>query len=421
MAIKSLKVDTLPKRVALLVAATVCAFAAWNAARWGMANSAAGRADSPEVAEYLTQLAPSDPQTHFATAVLLERSFDEADIQKALREFELAAAAAPDNYLYWFELGRARERAGDAQGAESALRRAIELAPNYARMRWGLGNALLRQGRTDEAFVEIRAAVAGDPALAAPAVVSAWQFYDGDLASIRNALGTTARVDAALATLLAREKRLDDAMAVWSNIPAEEKRSGSKEVGTALLAQMIEAKSYRHAAQISTDLGLVEGASVGQIVNGGFESAVKTDGAGAFEWRLSAGLEPQIVLTAGQKHGGNQSLAMVLNSATGQELRTISQIVAVEPGATYELKVFFKSDLRARATFKWDVTDADGKPITSTDAIPVHADWTPLAVRFAVPASTDGIVIRLSRESCGQVCPVAGNLWLDDITLTRLK
>ncbi len=179
MTVKSLKIDTLTKRVALLVAGVVCVFAAWHSARWGMANSAAGRADTADVTEYLTQLAPSDPQTHFGNAVLLEKSFDEEDIRRALAEFELAAASSPDNYLYWFELGRARERSGDAEGAESALRRALALAPNYARVQWGLGNALLRQGRTDEAFGEIRKAVAGDGAYAGPAATSAWQFYDG--------------------------------------------------------------------------------------------------------------------------------------------------------------------------------------------------------------------------------------------------
>ncbi len=185
---------------------------------------------------------------------------------------------------------------------------------------------------------------------------------------------------------------------------------------------MIAAKNFRSAAQISADLGIVEGAAIGKVANGGFESAVKPEGAASFDWQISAGLEPQIVLTPGQKHGGNQSLALVFNSNTGSELRSISQVIAVEPGGTYEFEIYFKSDLRTRGTFKWEVADAgDGKLIASTGPIPANAEWTRIGVRFSVPASTDGIVVRLVRDPCGQVCPIAGNLWFDDAALVRIK
>jgi Flp pilus assembly protein TadD len=161
----------------LIAAAVALIPAAWLVVRWSMAGSAVQRADDAQLAVYLTTLAPDDPRTHAAAAVQLEKSFDPDDIARALGELETAAALAPANYAAWLDLGRARERSGDTEGAETALRRALELAPNYSRVRWALGNALLRQGRLDEAFPEIRKAVAGDKTFGTPAVVAAWRIH----------------------------------------------------------------------------------------------------------------------------------------------------------------------------------------------------------------------------------------------------
>src|SRR5687767_4526530 len=135
----------------------------------------------------------------------------------------MATGSSPQNYLLWLELGRARERSGDAEGGERALRRALELAPNYSRVQWALGNALLRQGRTDEAFAEIRKAVVGDPTFAEPAVTAAWQFFDADVAAIRRAMDGSPRFDSALAALLARERRFGEALDIWDRMTPDAK------------------------------------------------------------------------------------------------------------------------------------------------------------------------------------------------------
>lgn len=385
-----------------------------------MANSAAARNDDAAVAVVLTDLAPDDPQTHYAAAVLLEKSFDQADIRKALNELEIATALAPENYLFWLDLGRARERGGNAEGAERALRRALELAPNYSRVQWALGNALLRQGRIEEAFEEIKKAVAGDPAaFANPAAATAWQFFDGDIAAIRRAVGDSPRFESALAGLLAREKRFDQAMEIWRGLSPEEKKVSSRETGTMLAGKMLEEKKFRYAREVLADLEDKDtDPQIGQITNGGFESAVKPEGAGPFEWQISSGLKPQIVLSNGQKHGGSNSFLLIFNSGDGKDFRTVSQLVTVEPGASYEFEVFYHSDLKTSAAFKWEVADAAaGKQIAVSDAIANKAEWSPLRVKFTSPIASDGIVIRFIREGCGQVCPVAGSLWFDDVTL----
>ena len=419
---RSVKIDATWRKIASAAVGVVCVVAAWQFSKWGLANSAAYRAGDVDVAQYLTGMAPSDPQTHYAAAVFLEKSFDPVDIQKALTELETAVALSPNNYLLWLDLGRARERSGDAEGAERALRRSLELAPNYSRVQWALGNALLRQGRTEEAFAEIRKAVIADPTFAGPAASAAWQFFDGDIAKIRNAMAGSKRFAAALAGLLAREKRFEEALAHWDELSADEKRTTFKDAGVTLTEGLLAAKRFRDAQRITAETGTGAIAlAVGTVTNGGFESAVKIDGAGTFDWQIAPGLQPQIVLSGGQKHGGNNSLYLIFNSNDAKDFRPIAQTVAVEPGAAYELEVFYRSEIKSSAEFKWEVADADGKRIAVGPPIALQSDWTSIRVPFAVPPMTDSVTIRFVREGCGQVCTVTGNLWFDDISLKRIQ
>ena len=94
------------------------------------------RAGYKEVAEFALTLAPNDPQTHYTLAVFDEKVFSPENLQKSLAEYEQSAALSPNDYRVWLGLGNARERSGDAAGAELALRKSLELAPNYAPVHW---------------------------------------------------------------------------------------------------------------------------------------------------------------------------------------------------------------------------------------------------------------------------------------------
>jgi Flp pilus assembly protein TadD len=417
--IQSIKLNAAWKKAGTLLVVGVVIFAAWSFARMGLANSASVRTEDKDIALVLTDIAPNDPQAHYTAAVFLERSFDPGDIERALREYELATALAPENYLYWLELGRARERSGDSTGAEGALRKALELAPNYSRVQWALGNALLRQGRVDEGFVEIKKAIASDPtAYSNASAITAWQFFGGDTAAIRRAVGDSPRFDGSLALLLAQEKRFDEAMKTWRGIAADDRKNLLVDTAKILAGKFLAEKQFRFAAEVladSSDPGSVPKA--GSVTNSGFESAVKPDTAGPFEWKIAAGLQPQIVLTNGEKHGGNNSLLFVFNSGDAKDFRTVSQTVAIEPAAAYEVEIFYRSDVKTSAIFRWEVADADGKPIALSDPIANKAEWSPLRIRFTAPANVDGVIVRLVREGCSQVCAVTGSLWFDDISI----
>jgi tetratricopeptide (TPR) repeat protein len=72
--------------------------------------------------------------------------------------------ANPHDAALQFGLGEALLREGRLGEAEANLRRAAELDPSDWSSRFGLGTAQYQRGRTDEALASWRAALALDPA-----------------------------------------------------------------------------------------------------------------------------------------------------------------------------------------------------------------------------------------------------------------
>lgn len=422
---KSIVLETALTRAVLPIAMLICLAAIVFFVKWFFANSISAQAPSKDVAEFSVGLAPNDPQTHYALAVLNEKTFLPADLSKSLTEFEQATALAPYDFRLWLALGKARERRGDAAGAEAALRQALALAPNYAAAQWTLGNVLLRQGKTAEAFNEIRrAATANDAAYKNQTITTAWQIFDGDLAAVRQHIGDAPNLNAALAVFLAKAKRFDEALEIWNRLSPEEKKTNLKSDGENLFGEMLAGKKYRDARRVQQsfdDQPEAERFAPGKIFNGGFETEVMREKAGIFDWRIADGAQPQIGFDDAQRHGGNRSLVIIYNSANGKDFRLVSQMAVVKAGKTYQFELFYKADLKTAAAFRWEVVDAaDDKVLATTGAISTNADWTNLKAEFTTAENTQAVTLRLARESCKSIiCPISGKVWFDDFAINE--
>ncbi|MEO6654905.1 MAG: tetratricopeptide repeat protein [Pyrinomonadaceae bacterium] len=429
MSLKILKFEPKRARVFLIIVALICIVATWFIIKWNFANAVSSRIDvtlpeSKLVVDWLTGVAPSDPQTHYTSALLLEKTFDSNDLARSLREYELTTALSPHNYVMWLNLGKARSQNGDPDGAAVAYQRALELAPNYAAVQWVYGNSLLRQGEMDEGFALIARSAASSADFSRTAVATALQIFDGDLIQVRRVLGDNDVTNAALVTALPGSQRFNEAVEAWSKLGAEDKTDKFSKLGETLAGQLAEAKKYQLAARLAADSrgGEAEKPVVGQVSNGGFENGVKLRNAGLFEWHIAEGGEPQIGLSEAQKRSGNYALFMLFNSFDSASFRVVSQTVAVDPGAEYEFEVFYRSDLKTSAVLKWEIADAaTTAPIASTPPMATAGDWTSLKVKFIVPRGGDGVLIRLVREGCtGVTCPMTGKAVFDDFSLRRV-
>lgn len=421
MSVKSIQLNSLARHVILPLAALFCLLLVFFVLKWYLANSLAAHADQKEIAQAAADLAPSDPQSYLALAVLSEKSFLPEDLPESLREFEKATALSPNDYRLWYSLGRARERRGDAEGAELALRKSLELAPNYAQVQWTLGNILLRRGKIDEAFANIRQAVAADPNFANPAVSTAWQIFDGNVSRIAPAVGDSPPAKAALSGFLARQKRYDEAFHEWDALSEKEKKETYKQNSDELLKLLLQAKKFRDALSVQTQIATAdtEKPVAEKIVNPGFETDVKTSGEGIFEWHIAEGTQPAIGVDDIHKRGGSRSLVIAFNSLNGQDFRAVQQTVVAAPNKTYKFEVFFRSELKTPATLRWEIVDAaDGKVLAATEAVQGNSEWASLKAGFTTLPTTEAVTIHLARVPCTvAVCPILGKIWFDDFSL----
>jgi hypothetical protein len=414
-------------KIVLVVTAIGCIFIGCIFVRWNLGNVAAQQTDpkgrdSIDIAKWLAELSPSDPRTHLFAAKAYESTFDPNDLYRSVREYELAASLSPHNFATWLSLARSRGLQGDVEGSFKAYDRALGLAPNYSLPRWMYGNALLRDGRTDEGFSLVSAAASSDPKYLRPAISTALQLFDGNVDAVRRGLGNTVQTNAGLARELFVLGRIQESFESWQQIEPEAKKQEFRELGQMLSTKFADLKKFRMAASIQCDIDFDRSGVTGKVVNGGFEEEVRLGNTDIFNWRITEGSHPQVGISETVKRSGKYGLILMFSSFESAGFRSLEQLLPVEPSVDYELEMYFRSDLRTEATLRWEVIDAvTSKLIAASDPINKAADWTPLRIRFKVPGDSDGVQIRFVRNGCtGPACPMNGRLIFDDFSLKRL-
>src|SRR5262245_56742000 len=175
---------------------------------------------------------PHNPLTHWRRGGVYlnaaNEEMEESRVGVAIDELRAATRMSPDDYRLWLALGRALDRGGDTNEGRVAFERAISLAPNHFDPRWAFGNHLLRAGDRDGSFARMRLAL-NDRLSALPLIFDyAWDVYRGDGKAIASALDPPRQVKSQLAALLIHRGRVDDAMAVWREMPSRSANDAQK-------------------------------------------------------------------------------------------------------------------------------------------------------------------------------------------------
>jgi hypothetical protein len=413
----------------LLAPLALVVLGVWYGMRWCVGNTMAEWLPDLNTASAAARLAPANPQAHFTLARLRERSFLPEELPEAARHYEEAARLSPHDFRLFMELGRVRGLVGDTRGGEAALRRAVELAPSYPEPRWYLGNLLLRQGRTEEAFAELRRAGETSPEKFLPQVIElSWRFYDADVPSVLAAVGNSARARGQLMDYLINLKRPDDARQLWEGFDTEQRKL-VRATGDKLLLRFLEAKRFNDALELHRELSALGGtpteAAPERVLNGGFESAVGAPGKNPFEWQVVPLAGVEMKLDGGVRQEGARSLRLAFNSAETLSFRNISQLVAVEPQARYRLAYYVRTeDLKGEATPATEIVDAAQPERVLAASPPLAAGttgWQAVALDFTTAPGTQGITLRIVTRQCpAAICPLFGKVWYDNFNLQRL-
>ncbi|MGH9935303.1 MAG: carbohydrate binding domain-containing protein, partial [Blastocatellia bacterium] len=292
----------------------------------------------------------------------------------------------------------------------------------YAQPRWQLGNTLLRAGRYDEAFAELRRASASNPALLPNLIDLAYGLYNGDVGAIEQAVRSqTPAAYCWLARICARNGKADEALRLFrvaGPIPDQERK--------ALLTELLSAKRFPEAYEVwaagrreSNRAVLYEGQVA--IADGGFEDEIETDTAG-FGWQIWRA--PQVIsvsLNAHQPHNGSRSLLIEWSGDLQPSTPVVSQLIIVEPKTRYRLSFWARAEeLVTGGPPTVTVSDPGGERLFGQSAPLSQATsgWSQYSVEFETTAETRTALIAVRRQGCGAApCPIFGRAWFDDFTL----
>jgi tetratricopeptide (TPR) repeat protein len=426
--IKTIELGAVWGQVLLIVPVALVVLGVWYGVRWCIGNTMAEWMPDINAAYAAARLAPNDPQAHFTIARMRERSFLPEELPEAAERYETAARLSPNDFRLFMELGRVRGLLGDARGGEEALRRAVELAPSYPDPRWYLGNSLLRQGRIEEAFAELRRAGEMSPEKFLPQVIELyWRFYNADVGSVLAAVGNSPQARVQLMEYLINLKRLDDARGLWEGFDAEQRKL-ARSSGEKLLLRYLEAKRFQDMLALHRQLSATDGtpteAAPEQLTNGGFESAVGPPGKNPFEWQVVPLEGAQMGFDARVRQEGARSLRIVFNATNTLNFRNISQLVTVAPATRYRLEYYVRTeDLKGAATPVTEIVDAAQPERVLAASQPIAtgtADWQAVALDFTTAPGAQGVTLRIVSAPCtSATCPIFGRVWYDNFNLQR--
>jgi tetratricopeptide (TPR) repeat protein len=388
-----------PLRGLLILAIGLCLFLIQASARFGVSRIFTRYAlatNSIEGADEAAQLTPSDPEAHRARATVLNR------LQKpdeAANSLETAAAL----------------RYGDTQGSLAALDQAVRWAPHYAHTRWQRGNLLLRMGRANDAFTDLRTAAVANPRYAPNLIDLAWGISRNDLKTTESLLDIKNDNERlALIRYLARNGKgrevLDQARLLTTPLSTENK--------TELARLLFNAKAFMEA------YALLHGAQQPSLVNAGFEDPLVLNES-SFDWIISPQQKNRLAIDVSEKLSGAKSLQVNLDGAWPPGTPLLSQTFVVDPNISYRLSFAVKTkDLVTGGPPLIVAYDATNNQLLgkSENFPTATTPWTTLNFDFTTLPTSQAAVIRLQRNNCdSSPCPIFGTLWLDEFSIEQTK
>lgn len=417
------------------IALAACLLMIWTTARAGLSRllsesvvrssqtPSESQSEGVETADWAVRLTPSDPVAHRARAVAL---MDAGLREDAIREYERAVALRPSHYTLWVELGRARDRLDDQQGALAAFTEAARLAPYYAQPHWQLGNVLFRMGRREEAVMELRRAAASDLTMLPAAIDLAWGAYRGDARAVEQAFAPrTAEWRLALARFFARHGKPDEALAQFraaGQIPDDERR--------AFLLDLLTARQFAAAYEVWSSVAQARNGErldgIGQITDGSFESGLKFDDPG-FGWQLARGAPAlRFSLDTAEPKEGMRSVRIDFNGEYNPALAIMTQLALVEPKARYRLHFASRAEEMVTGGLPVvtvsDASSSGPRSLAESSPLPQGSSpWQDQTIEFTTGDQTSAVLISVVRQGCGSgPCPIFGRLWLDQFSLEKL-
>jgi tetratricopeptide (TPR) repeat protein len=432
----------------LAAAGVVALLPAFEAARLATAIILGASTDPAQLQRALV-LDPADAGVEHRLGLTLFYSASGTPPERAQGLDHLRRATAYDPYeaLYWSDLASACEASRDVSCADDAVKRALDSSPMTPRLYWSAANYSLRTGRQAQALVLFERLLDLDPSYAEPVFRICLRMLGSPESAEQKILAENRNphVAAAFLNLASGLGDDDSAYAEWQHVVS----AGGAGLGTLSLAELepyldhlIDAGRQNDALTVWSDLerlGVVappdsgkraesasyDGAAPAQLVfNGGFERNPLNAG---LDWRYNP--EPFVAVTLSDvaSHGGSNSLQIEFTGDRNQEYEPVFEIVPVQPGRSYLLAGFVRSQAITSDTGpRLRVRDPACLPSSSSCLDASSADtisttpWHPVGLSFTTGPGTRFVRLSIWRpRSRGYPAEISGMCWVDDVLIAE--
>lgn len=390
----------------------------WNESRQSLAaflTAYAASTNHIESVNSAVRLNDKDPEAYYLRASLLDQR-DETRL--AQTDYLKAVSLRSEDYVLWLELTRVLETTNDRSGALLAAKQAVDLAPYYSEPHWVLGQLLVRSNRFDEGFQELHTAITRRPDLLGAVIDLAWRLSERDTAFVQRAVGSDSpEANKTLGEFLIKNGESKAAVRLLQaagNIPEDARR--------VLVGELIEQKNFGDAYDLWQ--GGDPQSNRAQLVDPGFENEIGPEGT-PFSWTRTDTLKGvSVQLDKQYSVAGQSSLKFEFSGESDASKPLIKQLLLVQPNGRYTVKLSVSSQgIVSGCLPQIIIVDANqGQVLASAGPVPIETNqhWQELTTSFQAANTTTAVWVQLQREQRQQsLCPIFGDLWLDNFSLTR--
>jgi len=395
---------------------------------FGVRTAIASYESEGDTATGLETAARLEPN-NFAYWYLLGRyqqyNLEQPDATLAEISYKRAIALNPYATDAWLDLATAYELDGEAKQARQAYMEAKKSYPGSADVSWRYGNFLLRQGDQGDAYAELRRAIDVDP-LRAPAAFSRAYRTNPDIQDLLERL-LPAKQDVYVGVIweALSAGQLAVAKTVWARLMTVHPQLQMRDVNH-LVETLLQARDYSEARQVwdqgtaTMRLPALFQPQTSVVWDPSFESGMRGQ---AFSWHyraldqgVSAGLDRSEELS------GKQSLRLVFDGRHNPELEIACALGVVQASTTYRFSGWLKTkELTGDQGIEFHLRSIEDSGTSTTwksrQAIGTNP-WTLFEQKLTTGPNVHQVQICVIREASANTdAHISGTAWIDDVNL----
>ena len=347
----------------------------------------------------------------------------------ALAYYHSALRSNPLDSASWLQLGKLFRRLDRQAEADRALRMALQLGPSNATILWEASVAYLENEQLSEALGTLARFISFSQQLDDKV-----KGYDlarrlvppGEVLERFIPPGVTHY--AHYATYLLDRNMGEEAVRVWdrlNRLGPEARLQIDPNLQLRFIDLFISSGRFGPAYALWTDVSrrLDPNAASSRsnlVSNASFERG-QTLGKG-FDWRIASPPGFSCDVDPFTAYAGLRSLRISF-SQTREDFSSVSQVVRVQPDATYRLEAHIKTrGLHGSRGVALEILDPHKGLLARTEMIGGTKDWTNVGVTFRTMGHSEIVTLRIRSEPPpGHLLPVAGTAWIDKVSIVKAQ